>query len=331
MANTQKPGQGELFPSIVQELDVSKGLLAFNVTDLADIDPDRRITLAHLTRSLGTLAGPIPQRGRLQYDTVLNVIGADLRRAEPAAIEQGLYIYHDDPRYHTAQHLIRTRSFAGARLAIVEGLKLPFDPVYRQPGVVVSPQEFKLIARSAKDLVAATQAKVREANADNPNWSEVNRKVGSASSQIMKSYEQKLLGLETNFVKDHKMLTSLHRQTQGSNPGRRTPQNQYKAKNLDVKRREADEKFHYTLELSAINNGLGQIALKAAKRALTAKLYRHRTDREGDLFWREHIELEGVYTNAKRLKVIQSLIACRQMITIYQKYEKNADEVVAAS
>lgn len=331
MANTRQPGQGELFPSIVQEMDKTNGMLSFSVADLSDIDPDRRITLAHLTRSLGTLAGPIPQRGRLQYDTVLEVTGADLRRAEPTAIVQGLYIYHDDPRYHTAQQLIRTRSLAGTRLAVAEGLKLPFDPVSRQPGVVVSPEEFKLIARSAKDLVATTQAKVRDANVDNPNWSEVNRKVGSASSQIMKSYEKNLLGLEADFIEDRAMLTSLRRQTQGSDPGRRTPQNQYKAKNLDIKRREADERFHYTLELSAINNGLGQTALKAAKRALTAKLYRHRTDREGDLFWREHIELEGAYTNAKRFKVIQSLITCRQMIALYQRYEKNADEVVAAS
>jgi hypothetical protein len=331
MADSKLPGQGELFPSFVQEMDRSGGMLDFTIADLSDIDPDRHITLAHLTRSLGKLAGPIPKGNRLQYDPVLGVTGADLRRVEPITIEDGLYIYRDDPRYSNAQQTVKTTAFAGVRLAIAEGIKLPFDLLLPQPGIVVSPEEFVLIARNPKSLVDTAQAGVRKAQRDNPNWADVNRKAGSASAKIMKSYETNLLGLEGEFIDTRKMLTSLLRQTRGSDPGRRTPQNQYKAKNLDLKRREADERFHYTLEISAINNGLGQTALKAAKRALSAKLHRHRTDREGDLFWREQIVLEGQYTNAKRFKVLQSLIACRHLIAMYERYEKGADEVAAAS
>lgn len=307
-------GQTELVPSPVAMLDESKGILEYSVSDLNDIDPDRRITLARLALDMGALLGPLPAAAST-VDRPLQVAIEDLRRAEPTYVDRGLYIWKDDPRYENGELLIKTRFAMGVNVVGEEDMKLPFD-IRRQPGVVFHPDEYHTVARSAPDLVRATRAKTRRANQDLPDREEAAHKVNRSAAHIMAGYIVGLTLLEDEYVTEHKLLTSLYKQTRAGG----TPQNQYKAVNLDRARHQVDELFHETIETAAVNNGWGQKLTSSAHRAVASNLYRRGSSREIDLAWQRYIRMQGLYINARWFKLIQSRMACESQHSLYQPY-----------
>lgn len=316
-------GQTELMPTPVTTLNESHGVLEFSVADLADIDPERRVTLARLAMSLGDLFGPRPGAAS-KIDRALKTNSAHYRLAEPYCIQQGLIIPRDDPRYANADQLVKTTYQAGTQVAIDGGLKLPFPPTSKHPGVVFGADEYHLVARSAPDLVRAGKAQTQRANQGKLSSEEVRDKRNRSAAHIAANYIKKLTGLEAEYITDHRLLTRLHRQAKGPDT-KRTPQNQYKAKNLDRDRRYADELFHETVETAAINNGWGQVAINGIHRAIASLLYRKGSSREIDQAWRRFIEMQGLYINARRFKLIQSRMACESQYSIYQPYLEAAE------
>lgn len=319
-------GQTELMPSPVTKLNESQGVLEYSIGDLEDIDPERRITLAHLTLAMGALLGPFPlTSSRYKTDKALKVNSADFRRGEPHYIQQGLYISSDDPRYENANQLVKTRHQGGMQIAIDGDLKLPFRPESNHPGVVFHADEYHLVARSPIDLVRATKAKTQKANQGTADREEVEQTVNRSAAHVTERYIKGLSALEADYIGDHKILTSIHRQTKGRDPDKKIPRNQFKAKNLDKARKRADEMFHETVETAAINNNWGQLAINGVHRAIASSLYRRGSSREIDLAWRSYVSIQGLYINARRFKLIQSRTACESQYNLYQPYLEEAE------
>ena len=311
--------QIELVPTPLTILDESRGVLDYSVADLADIDPDRRVTLARLAREMGALLGPLPG-ATATSDRTVAVRMEDLRRAEPVYVERGLYIPTDDPRYENGDQIIKTRFSRGVDTATNGGLKLPFRTSMSQPGVVFGADEYHLVARSPADLVRATKAKTQRANQGILTPEEAHQTRNRSAAHIMAEYIVKMASLEDEYAADHKLLSSLHRQ---ANPAS-TPQNQYKASNLDKVRKAADELFHQTVETAAINNGWDQTTVNRVHRAIASNLYRRGSSREVNHSWRRYIRMQGLYINARRFKLIQSRMACESQHSLYQPYLETA-------
>lgn len=299
-----------------------RNILPTGLEALPGIDPDRRITLAMLCGSLARAVSSEPAAA-----VVSDPGSADMASRE--FIEQGLYIYRDDPRYDTAEQLVLPRSRSGIQRVTRENLKLPFDLRRGQPGIVVRAEEVSQVSFSPGNLVNIVKARVRSANPDMDS-EELRKKANRGAAKALREKLAKMEKLEESIVLENELLARVLRQTLHGTGRRSTVQNQFKARNLDRARRQADELVYDTLETSAINNFLTNYEKRLQKQQVRQRLYNGNfSAREIDQSWHEMCTTVGLYGNARRLTVWQIMAACRSRFAIYHPYISEEQEAAA--
>lgn len=288
-----------LYP-VVAGLDQSGGLLQATLADIPSVDPSSRITLVRLAGLYGRNLGPTDGADQ-GSDIILEVEEEDFKRAEPRAIEQGLYIPRHDSRYRdpATEQLVRITP---------EHNKM-------QLGVVFPVNEFHVVARSAPDLAKHVMAKTRRANAGNPDHLAVESTVGRSAAHALDTKIQGLNKLENELIENrNSLLIPLYRDT------RRIWQSHFKAKNLDKKFKQFQEQYHQTIETACINLGYGTTTVKALHRAALSRQSRRGTTHERNQRLQEDIVLLGRYTTARRAKIVISKNQCEQELAYYEPF-----------
>lgn len=313
--------------------DLVSNIPIYSLADLEELELERRVTLLRFSHQIGELLGTRLLGHFEPSGEPVSVSKRELKRIEDESIEAGLYISQQDSRYIESDDadqdftsgLVTVRAGKGVAAARQLGLKLPFDlKLYGQPGVVFPPDEYPAIARSVKDLaktsMTAQRAHLWKQNAELPKEERLTRKqinegVKAKARAVLRGFVDRTKKLETEYIVDHDLLVKLRRQTRGLESGEtKTPQNQYKAKNLAKELKLADEMFRETLEVAAIYNNWGDKQVQGAHRALTKVLYRGISPRENGIAWRRMTELQGQYINARRFKLLQARARCEQEI-----------------
>jgi hypothetical protein len=256
------------------------------------VSDEDRITLSRLIRlaSQDAAVHPEPQE-------------ADFEQATPHAIEHGLYIPYSDPRYHSAEQLVRL------------GVDTMGTQTPQHRGVVFPSSEFYVVARNARDLARHTEAKTRNANKNNPDRDEVRQKVGRSVGHTLSGKIESIVGLSSHIKEEVKVMRSLYRDL-------RSPwQAHYKVKNLEKKRVFADERIHETAEVSTINLNLGSSAVKGLHGAIKKNLYgENRTHAQTAHSWHSYITLVGRYMGARVHKLDLSKAMCKEEFARYQHF-----------
>ncbi|HSW85314.1 MAG TPA: hypothetical protein VLF79_01705 [Candidatus Saccharimonadales bacterium] len=189
-------------------------------------------------------------------------------RANPDYLEKGLYIPQDDPIFYTASQTIRIGTHESSD-----------NKTEARMAVVFPSDEYTIIDR---DPI-------------------VSEKPSSLSLFAL----SKKIGAQTRLVKqlasERKDAISLHRAVDKQN-------NRYKAKNLERRRAEADEKFHETAELASLNLGLDRITVNGLHRAIRARLYAgNYSHDEFTNNWLGYIVMIGRHNAAKMYKLQLSI------------------------
>lgn len=288
-----------LYP-VVQELDNSRGAVLAEIDVLPSIDGDQRITLGRLATFYGQRLGPADGIEQNQ-DILLEVQEKDFTRAQPSAIAEGLYIKRADPRFSDpkTEQLVRVTPKNNPR----------------QAGVVFPVDEFRFVARNAKDFAKHVMAQTRNANSANPDRIVVDGTVGRSAGHALESKVKAMNVLENQLLDNRaKLLVPLYREAKSD------WQAHFKAKNLDKKRKQFDEQLHYVIETATINTNLGATAIKAVHRAAAANMYRRGSSKEINFHWQRYVRLVGKYVNARLIKVGISREECQQELKHYQPF-----------
>ncbi len=279
----EQPSQLVL-PSLVEVIDVN---------GLYGLEPDSRITLGRLARLAGEGAEIQPEPTVSEYES-----------AEPETINRGLYIPYNDSRYTAAQQLVRLGVDPTAR---------PF--VQQNVGVVFPASEFHVVARNARDLANHTAAVTRRANESVEDRDEVHAKVGRSIAHALTSKIDSLDDLDNRLKTERATLRSLHKDA-GS-----AWQAHYKVKNLEPKRKFADERIHEATEVAAINLNHGTITVKGIHRVIKKRLYgSNQSQAEIGHNWQRYIRMVGVYTGARIHKISLSKDMCESELYRYQHF-----------
>jgi hypothetical protein len=313
------------------DIEETRGILCYSANNVSEIDPDKRITLAGLAQRLGEKIQPIvvkdfsPQPSKVHRD----VIGFAQMRGQ--ALEQGLYIYFDDPRYRDAQQLNKSRFRSAINEAERTGLKLPIPSNYRdQPGVVFDETQYRQAVQNIEQVTKAKKADTRRANLGNSDVAEKNRRANSTSAKVAASYVFSLRKLLVGYTDDAARLRVLRRQTHVKDGSRRF-QNQFQAGKLDFLRQWFDRVYFKTIETSAINNNCDQDVILEAHKKDIQQRYQGDSALEIVQSWQQAIDFQGLYTNARYLKVLQSLRGCEAHHSVYRPYMREvALELVQA-
>lgn len=294
--------QESIFSPAVFELDEARGVADFSLERVRGVDPEKRITLLRLARSLGHTIEPRAE-AEAHSDPALDIYRKNFKDADTEALESGLYIPRNDPRYSKAELLV-TVSTEPCHLDL-PGI-VPHDV-----GVVFPREEFSIVARSAKDLSRHVRAKTRRANGSEEDRDEVEARVNRSAAHAMEGKLKGINELDNYLIDERKLLFTVLREARSLWAAH------YKAKNLDKKRKQADELIHNAAETASINLNLGTVTIRAMHRAIASNLYRRGSSRELRNMWQKYLTMTGRYTNARRGKVSQSKSACEKEFAIY--------------
>jgi hypothetical protein len=303
--STAKPVQGELFPSIATQLDETGGLVVISDLETIGLDPERRSNITMMAGAIGVHLAEVPRTG-VNTDRAFAVHRNDFYGADPHHLGWGLYMPIGDRRRQHAR-----------QLAVIGNepceLELP-GVVGRYDGVVVSEQEHIWIVRNALDMAKAVDAKTRRANADNRDCEELEEKAGRSVAHALEAKRDTLVRLDDELTEQRAVLWRINRDA------RIVWRTTYLAKDLDQKRRLAEELIHETARIACINLGHGTTVVNAIHRAITSDLYRRGSSRELSQQWKRYTAFVGLYTNAKRGKVDQSRQACERELSRHEHY-----------
>lgn len=274
-----------------------------------EIDWERKLTLRRLVWIIAENE-PLPQ----SYAT-----SDDLTNAQPLAIEAGLYIPKDDPRYENAEGLIEvnprfaTDAAKTAAQEVGEGKQPKVPPTFI--GVIFPPDEFKGIGYYPKALAKRVRTDTRAANLSAADRDEVDEKAGRSAGHTLEGYIKKMNGLQNGLFDERNMLRSLFKDLT-------TPawQAHYKARNLDKKRKQADEKIHKTAEVASINLNLGNTAIEGLHKAIKFNLYGHLTQDQLVESWLRYIVMTGRYASARIDRLVSSIAASQSELGRYQEF-----------
>lgn len=243
----------------------------------------------------------------------------DLSLATPVSIESGLYIKAGDPRFADAEGIV-TISSRHATEAAKQALK--DERAGKQPkvppintGIIFPSDEFSVLGYYPKALARHQRTKTRRANRTNPDRDEAKEKVGRSAGHTLEGYIKGMNTLEGTLLDERAVLMSLYRDLT-------TPiwQARFKARNLDRRRKQADETIHNTAETASINLNLGTTAVEGLHRAIRANLYRRGTQDQLAENWLSYIVMTGRYA-AARIDRLTSLVATAQEeLTRYQPF-----------
>ncbi|HEX7633196.1 MAG TPA: hypothetical protein VF401_02615 [Candidatus Saccharimonadales bacterium] len=319
---------------LIEELNDSNGVYRRTYKE-AGLSPDARLSLGELARGLGSLV--LPGHEVMQLKT-FGVEQCDIERATSRThIDHQLYIWPDDPRYQdtVGQQLVKVQSRAGVEHFIAEQLMLPFAIRYNdrrqqfdQPAVVFPDNEYRKIVRNPGGLVAVTKVNTRIANKkrdpEHPRFTrdrdEISRRADSAAAQTPENYIETMKKLDERYIAQHGLIRSLRRQTYVFDSKTGMPVGRYKVKNLDKKRREAEELFAETAETAALNANLTDREVSAVHRARTKELFGMKgSARETDEAWKRQLVTQELFINARRFKLVQSIFACAAQHAVYRK------------
>jgi hypothetical protein len=291
--------QLEIMMPVVARMSENDGLVLEDIGDLG-IDPEMRVTIPCLVGniSLSLFGNNFPRTPHT--DETFKAYRNDYFYAHPKLLERSLFMPPGDRRRidKTAKQLAVSSS-GDVRLT------LP-GVVGRNDGIVVSEEEFPIIARSASDLAIAAEAKTRRARIrqGNSDVEEIAQDSGRAGAHSMESKIYYLDRLRDSLLEDKDVLLRVYKDSKAAYLGRyRT---NYKAKNLDRLRKRADELIHETARVASINTDQGTTALNGIHRAIASRLYRRGTYKELAFSWAYYSFFTGRYINAKLGKIDQS-------------------------
>lgn len=295
--------------------DLARGVMTAPLEAFGDIDPEKRITLVRLATEHGLVYGQADIEST-ETDTELQVSKSDYQNARPDFIRQGLYIDMTDPRYRDKQ----TEQLLWAWGPVPIDSQAVRDLKLERRGVVVPPDEFKIIAHSPGRIVKFSEATTRNANKNELDRKEVDEKVGRSAAHSMESKLASMSTLEANIHDEIALLRKPYHEASS------TWRAHFKAKNLDKVRRETDERIHEMVEVATLNLNPGTFELRALHRAIAKRLYRNPTPAETASQWRIYTSLAGQYATARLVKVIQSQVKAKKQLDLYQPYLDRAAE-----
>lgn len=307
--------------------DLSRAVIVAPVEKIEGINPQKRITLARLAAEQGMVLGS-DGIATPDSDSELQVSKEDYQTASPDFIRQGLYIDITDPRYRdkATQQLLWAWGTPPVSPKAIQTLRL------ERTGVVVPPDEFKIVAHSPPRIAKFAEATTRNANKNELDRKEVDEKVGRSAAHAMESKIERMTGLEVDLRGEIALLRIPFREAAS------TWIAHFKASKMDAIRREADERIHEMVEVATINLNPGSFELRALHRAIAKKLYRSLSREEIALQWRVYTYLAGQYATARLVKVLQSKAKSEKLLEFYRPYleraaqaEVDASELAAAA
>lgn len=301
----------KIMGSTVELLDSSRGVVEIPLGD-AGIDPDRRSNLSVMALAMGEALAPMPGVDPLT-DKSLKVFRRDFERGSVVSIESGLYIPPDDIRRPKADLLV----VIGHQPNVLDGLK---GVAPNKTGVVFPAEEFKIVARNARDFAKHVRAGSINKNADNPNREEAEATADRAAGHAMDIKISGMNSLENQLIEEFELLSQIFRQAKSNWRA------QYKAKNLDRDRKKVDEIIHNIAETSVVNFNFGTTAVNGIHRAIASNLYRRGSSSEISRQWRLYTAMAGRYANARRGKIAQSRKDCEEQL---QRFQPALDEKAA--
>lgn len=297
MQETREIPQDTLWHPGIESLRDSRGVVDMRL-DICGIDPEQKVNMTTLTGRMGENFGPVPTD--IRRDPLLDVYPQNFQVAHVNAIESGLYVPPNDLRTRREEDLLITIGHQACELNI-KGV------VPRNAGVVFPRSEYKKVARNAADFAKSIRAGVLQNNIG-PDQEEARAKASRGATEALQGMLTGMDTLEGSLLAERQLLEKVYRQNKTS------WQAQYKAKNLDKLRKNADELIHEAADTAAITLNLGTVALAAMHRAITSNLYRRGSRSELNYRWREYTAMAGRYSNARRGKVWQSRADCEEQL-----------------
>ena len=299
--------QIELFPSMVTQLNQTRGVIDVEQLDGFEYDPDKRLNLPMLAGQIGVALSTVPRAG--QEDLPLELYRSDFVRADLDGLRGGLIIPPDSSLYKKpeANRIAIIRS-APVSIMRIKGVQKP------DVGVALGVGEYQKIAHFPGPLARAMKARTLDARADNLDR-EANRAASMrAAGHVLVDKQESLWKLEERFVGHVALFGSLYKDA------RLVWRTSYLGKNLDRKRRQADELIHDYIEIAANNLEYSTAETNAVHRAIVSELYRSGSASDLAAKWRSITKWAALYVNAKRGKVNQSMNGCAKELRKYQMY-----------
>ena len=258
-----------------------------------DINPDSRLVLPSLIDIVSTNV----QFGREpKY--------SDYMHADPEYINAGLVIAPKDKDYDKALHVVRIGVWRNGR-----------HP--DQVGVVFPPHEYKVIARSARDLGQHVANRTRDSR-----WSSTDRKESKEGSMRSAGHAltekiAKQTSLATRFSEDSDIMRKLLEHLYKPSKVR------IRAKTLKSYLALTDERVHETAEIASIAYGLddNNFAVLGLHKAIRKNMFggnQSHAQRTYQLV--RYIKMVGVHIARKTGKLELSKERCEQELTQYQPY-----------
>lgn len=309
MIGSAQQEQGMLWQPNIDEFNAVRSVVDIPFTH-AGIDPEQRINLPDLANAIGSTMVPKAELEPMT-DANLDIYRNNFLAGSVERINSGLYIPPNSV------------GFKNADLVVVIGHQpCGLDDkgvVDRRMGVVFPKEEFKIVARNARDFVKHVKARTYAANSSEMDRESVEQKANRAAARSMRLKMTELNSLESSLVEERDLLIEVYRQAKGTKLG--AP---YKAKNLDKIRKQADEIIHNVAETSSINRNMGTVAVNAMHRAIMSKLHRGGSSSQIAHNWAQYATMAGQYTSARRGKVWQSRRDC------WAQFEEYAPALYAA-
>ncbi len=301
MTRSKHPQEGGLFPAVQAELSELRSVAEVEILDGLGADPERRTNIAILAGQVGVALNEMPREGNMT-DSFLNVYPDDFLRAKRERLSAGLYVPGTKENMSKTDRLV-TIGFAPVTI------KLP-GIVDRNMGVVVGKDEHKRFVHSAMGVALGSRTVTRDAHDDEPVREEKTRSAKSSAVQTMDRYIASLGILDQEFIENHDLLWSLHQDTiTGWHAA-------YLTKNLNQKRKQADELIHEIAEIAMGTLNYGTTLAKATHNVIASNFYRRGSHNQLAESWRAYTKWGADYMNAKRGKVNQSINACKEQKAI---------------
>jgi len=291
---------------IVAQLDISKGVYDVENLQELEIDPDQRQNLPMLAGRIGVAMGVEPRT--TVTDNTLRVGFRDFRNAKPSYLQTGLIIEPGDIRFEKAQQLVVARR---------QETELNLQGIVpATTGVVFPADEFKIVARNARDFAKHIQATTRRANEGSSqiDHDELEKKVQRSAAHALRGKKEGMEKLDSELIEQRQLMGKMYRD---SNHIWRTA---YLAKNLNQDRKRADELIHRTAETATINLNLGTREVSNMHRALASELYRRGSSKELAQSWQRSVTWVALHLNAKRGKLDQSIKDCNAEFADFAGY-----------
>ena len=291
---------------VVPYLNRSHGFIELEDLPSFDIDWDRELTYLEFKGEIAAaLAAEPPQSPT--WDKALDVHEDDYKAASLRVVEDALYYGRDDA-IERDEVVTAGRRATSLHLPGIRG---------RDEGVAVTGSEFSIIARSPTDLAKAIAANTKKANDKRPEEERLDDETlkNTAGRSKLHGMEQKgddLIALDVE-LKIERVATLVMNELVTSRHEVRIPMGE-----ADFYRRVSSIAIFKTFEVAAAQLEYGTTRREGAERALVSAFYRGPLERRSSAL-HAYAKWAGYHIDAKRGKINQSLLACRDE---YRKHRR---------